>query len=321
MELTLLYYFKTVAEIENITKAAESLYISQPALSKAISKLEKSLGVTLFERRKGRICLSAMGKVYYDYVSSAFQVLEKGEEKLMELKKESDDSVSIASPVAGVLHELIYDFLSSGERVSINQYLYEEHILESELLSGKLDFAVTPVTIENSEIEQIKLMEEEVFIVVSESHPLADRRLVALADFKDDCFLVNEASFDQKIIKVLCGMAGFTPNILLHSNEGELIEDALRNNLGVCLIPANLLYKRNIDGVKILRSTDVEMVRLLSVAKRRDRILQPNAARLYHHTIHFFQNLGKELHTSFDAMFPEAELDGRKRLGINNLKS
>ena len=43
MELTLLYYFKTVAELENITKAAETLYISQPALSKAIAKLEKEM--------------------------------------------------------------------------------------------------------------------------------------------------------------------------------------------------------------------------------------------------------------------------------------
>ena len=90
MELTLLYYFKTVAEIENITKAAETLYISQPALSKAIAKLEKNLDVTLFERRKGRISLSAMGKVYYDYVSSAFQVLEQGEKKLAEIKKQSE---------------------------------------------------------------------------------------------------------------------------------------------------------------------------------------------------------------------------------------
>ena len=81
MELSLLYYFKTVAEQENITKAAELLYISQPALSKAIAKLEKSLDVTLFERRKGRISLSSMGRVYYEYVSSAFQVLESGEKK------------------------------------------------------------------------------------------------------------------------------------------------------------------------------------------------------------------------------------------------
>ncbi|MDD6023505.1 MAG: LysR family transcriptional regulator [Oscillospiraceae bacterium] len=320
MELTLLYYFKTVAEMENITKAAESLYISQPALSKAIAKLEKSLGVTLFERRKGRISLSAMGQVYYEYVSSAFHVLETGEKKLEELKQQSGDTVSVASPVAGLLHEPIYNFLSSGEQVQIHQYFYEEHILESELLSGKLDFAVTPITIENSEIEQIKLMEEEVFIVVSQDHPLATQKYIRLADLKDDGFLVDEASFDQKIIRVLCGIAGFEPQILLHSNEGDLIDDALRNNLGVCLVPANLIYRKNMRNLAILRSTDVELVRLLSVAKRRDRIFQANAARLYHYTIHYFQNLGQELDEYFGNLLPEKQFSGRKSFGINNLK-
>ncbi len=320
MELTLLYYFKTVAEMENITKAAETLYISQPALSKAIAKLEKSLDVTLFERRKGRISLSAMGKVYYEYVSSAFQVLEQGERKLSEIKKQSGDTVSIASPCAGVLHELIYDFLSGGELVQINQYLYEESILESELLSGKLDFAVTPVTIENSEIEQIKLMEEEVFIVVSEKHPLAKEKYVRLADFAEDQFLVNESSFDQKIVKVLCGIAGFEPNILLHSNEGALIDDALRHNLGVSLVPANLIYRKNMRGLQPLRSTDVVLKRLLSVAKRRDRIFQSNAARLYHYAIHYFQSFGRELDDYFAEAFPENNFGSRKSLGIHNLK-
>lgn len=320
MELTLLYYFKTVAEIENITKAAEQLYISQPALSKAIAKLEKSLDVTLFERRKGRISLSAMGRVYYEYVSSAFQVLETGETKLKELKEQSGDTVSIASPVAGVLHELIYNFLSSGERVQVHQYFYEEHILESELLSGKLDFAVTPITIENSEIEQIKLMEEEVFVVVSQKHPLAGKQYVRLADLRDEVFLVDEAGFDQKIVQVLCGLAGFEPKILLHSNEGGLISDALRGNLGVCLVPANQIYRSNMKNLSVLRSTDVELRRLLSVAKRRDRILQANAARLYHYTIHYFQNLGREMEEFFGEMFPENQFEGRKNLGINNLK-
>lgn len=320
MELTLLYYFKTVAEMENITKAAETLYISQPALSKAIAKLEKSLDVTLFERRKGRISLSSMGKVYYDYVSSAFQVLEQGEKKLSEIKLQSDDTVSVASPIAGVLHDLIYDFLASGERVQIHQYLYEEHILESELLSGKLDFAVTPVTIENSEIEQIKVMEEEIFIVVSDKHPLAEQKYVRLSDFSEDNFLINEASFDQKIVKVLCGLAGFEPKIYLHSNEGELIEDALRNNFGVSLVPACLIYRKNMRGLRVLRSTDVELKRLLSVAKRRDRIFQSNAARLYHYTTHYFKGLGRELDDYFSEVFPERDFGTQKSLGIHNLK-
>ena len=320
MELSLLYYFKTVAELENITKAAESLYISQPALSKAISKLEKSLGVALFERRKGRILLSAMGKVYYEYVSSAFQVLEQGEKKLSELMEQSGDTVAVGSPVAGVLHDLICDFLSSGEQVQIQEFLYAESMLESELLSGKLDFAVTPITVENSEIEQLTLMEEEIFIVVSQHHPLADRKYARLADFSGDSFLVDESGFDQKIIRVLCGIAGFEPQILLHSNEGALVDDALRSNLGVSLMPAYLIYRKDMQGLRVLRSTDVELIRLLSIAKRRDHYLQSNAARLYHYAIHYYQNLGKELDAYFARIFPQREFEGRKRLGINNLK-
>lgn len=320
MELSLLYYFKTVAEQENITKAAELLYISQPALSKAIAKLEKSLDVTLFERRKGRISLSAMGRVYYEYVSSAFQVLESGEKKLEEMKESSGEMVSIASPVAGVLQELIYNFLLSGDLIQINQYLYEEHILESELLSGKLDFAVTPITIENSEIEQIKLMDEDIFIVVSQDHPLAKEKYVRLYDLKDDYFLVDEASFDQKIVRVLCGIAGFEPKILLHSNEGDLIDDALRSNLGVALVPANLIYRKNLSRLAVLRATDVELVRLLSIAKRRDRIFQANTARLYHYTIHYFKHLGQELHEYFGQLLPEQPDVAKKGLGINHLK-
>ena len=321
MELSLLYYFKTVAEMENITRAAEALYISQPALSKAIAKLEKNLDVTLFDRRKGRISLSPMGQVYYEYVASAFQVLEQGEKRLEELMERSGDTVSVASPVAGVLHELIYDFLNTGERVKIHEYLYAESMLESELLSGKLDFAVTPVTIENSEIEQIKLMEEEIFIVVSREHPLAAEKYVPLKAFQSDSFLVDEASFDQKIVKVLCGIAGFEPDILLHSNEGELIDDTLRRGMGVSLIPGGLIYRKNMNGLTALRCTDVELVRMLSIAKRRDRYFQANAARLYRHTIHYFQTLGRALDEYFGREFPRSDFPDRKRLGINNLKS
>jgi hypothetical protein len=73
-------------------------------------------------------------------------------------------------------------------------------------------------------------------------------------------------------------------------------------------------------NLAVLRSTDVALVRLLSVAKRRDRILQANAARLYHYTIHYFENLGRELGEYFGEMFPETEFEGQKNLGINNLK-
>jgi len=79
MELTYLYYFKVIAEKENMSRAAEQLHVSQPALSKTISKLEKSLGVTLFERKKGRISLSPIGAEFYRQVVKAFDCLDEGQ--------------------------------------------------------------------------------------------------------------------------------------------------------------------------------------------------------------------------------------------------
>ena len=323
-ELPLLYYFKTVAEMENITKAAESLYISQPALSKAISKLERTLDVTLFDRKKGRISLSSMGRIYYQYVASAFQVLEQGEHQLELLRQESNDSIAIASPVGDWLSALVYEFVSScqdSDRLSIKQYLYSEYYLESELLSGNLDFVVTPITIENNEIEQRKLAEEEIFLVVGRSHPFAEKKYIRLAECRNDAFLINESSFDAKIVERLCSLVGFAPHILLHTNEAGALYDALIHNLGISLIPASALYHQDLNHLSILRITDLEVVRLISIAKRRDRYLPPNANRLYHYAVNYYQNLGAELQSHFDSIFTETIFPGRTNFGINELKT
>ena len=323
MELTSLYYFKVVAELENITKAAESLYISQPALSKSIAKLEKSLGVSLFERRRGRLNLSPMGKIYYEYVSNAFAVLQQGERRLEELKRNSGDRVSVASPVSALLHGLVHDFVAShnAENIQINQFLFSQDILETKLLMGELDFAVTPITIENKEIDQIKLMDEEIFAVVNQDHPLASRQYVALEELKDEKFLVNESSFDIKIVRINCGLVGFDPHVLLCSNESQLIYAALRDNLGVSLIPASQLNDPELTHVTALRVTDVELVRLISVAKRRDRTFSANAELLYNHAVQYYRALGQRLAQQFGQAFPYNDFPNRKRLGINQLKS
>ena len=72
MELTQLQYFRTVARIQNITRAAKALHISQPALSRAISRLEEELDASLFERSGNRITLSPSGVAFLNRVDQIF---------------------------------------------------------------------------------------------------------------------------------------------------------------------------------------------------------------------------------------------------------
>ncbi|GAA4299193.1 LysR family transcriptional regulator [Anaerocolumna aminovalerica] len=84
MEQNLSQYkiFNTVAAVGNISHAAKELYISQPAISKAISRLESDLGVTLFTRTSRGVKLTEEGALFYEYTKSAFDTLSQGEENI-----------------------------------------------------------------------------------------------------------------------------------------------------------------------------------------------------------------------------------------------
>jgi len=80
MELQQLKYFKTVAQIGKISEAAEALFISAPALSTSISRLEKELGMNLFDRSSNRIVLNAQGQIFLKYVNQVFASLDSAKQ-------------------------------------------------------------------------------------------------------------------------------------------------------------------------------------------------------------------------------------------------
>ena len=78
MDLLQLQYFRTIAQYENLTKAAQALFVSQPNLSTSLSRLEEDLGVKLFERRRGKIALTSNGKLFLTYVERVLGELDNG---------------------------------------------------------------------------------------------------------------------------------------------------------------------------------------------------------------------------------------------------
>ena len=321
MELTYLYYFKVIAEKENMSRAAEQLHVSQPALSKTISKLEKSLGVTLFERKKGRINLSPIGAEFYRQVVKAFDCLDEGQRIIDEYKSSASNSVTIGCIVAELLNTLLQSYLQSHrqESLRISHFLYSPEMLQEQLLNGKQDFALTPIPLYSPEIKQIKLMDEEILLVVGKTHPLAKQRFVRLEDCKNENFLVNEASFDRFAVMDNCKMVGFTPNITLSSNESRIIDEALESGRGVSFVPANVFYEKDkLDSpVTALRFSDVEVYRFISIVSRKDRTLLEMPKKLYDYAVEFFRDYGRQLQEFVDGYFPPMEFGERKSIGLN----
>ncbi len=137
--------FYEVAKYKNITKAAQSLYISQPAVTMSIKKLEEQLEMTLFVRTKRGVILTSEGSILYDYVKEAMDSIKIGENKIANLKKLETGSIRIGIGTTLTKHFLIKYlevFHKQYPKVTINIDTSVTSQTLKNLENGKIDMAV-----------------------------------------------------------------------------------------------------------------------------------------------------------------------------------
>ena len=154
--------FYTVAKHSNITKAAESLYISQPAVTMSIKKLEDLLNTTLFVRNKRGVTLTTEGKVLYEHVASAIDNIKIGENRLASLKTLESGSIRIGIGTTLTKYFLmphLEKFHKKYPKISINIDTSMTSEVLKKLDEGKLDIAIIANdtdNIKNFNVQEIK---------------------------------------------------------------------------------------------------------------------------------------------------------------------
>lgn len=250
MELLQLRYFRTVARMEHMTKAAEELCIAQPALSKTISRLEENVGVPLFDRHGGRIRLNAFGKAFLDKVEKALTLLEEGKKEVSELAGLEQGSIHLATSTLDRLSDALGEFLALHPEVNfrITQASMEEmaHLVET----GEVDMCFTPLPIDRPDISTASVLKEDVYLAVPQGHRFAGRKSIRLSELAEDPFIGYKEGFPvQKMNDLLFQEAGITPNFVCRVDEPAGIASLVRAGLGVALVgncggsgsPLNLL--------------------------------------------------------------------------------
>ena len=147
-QLSLYHIFQAVAESGNISQAAKTLYISQPAVSKSIHKLEEELGTVLFVRTSRGVLLTEEGKILYEHTKQAFSLLDQGKRQLELRKSKETGELRIGASTTlckYILLPLLKNFIREHPniRVSIHcQSTFETmHLLEE----GKVDLGLTGI--------------------------------------------------------------------------------------------------------------------------------------------------------------------------------
>ncbi len=170
-----LEYVLALAEERSMTRAAQKLFISQPTLTKYITRLEADLGVQLFDRSTQPIRITRAGQVFIEDMQKI-----QNREMIMRsrLKAIGRDAATFSIGIATiraeyVLPRVVPGFLAKHPHVSINTDARIENVLESAVAAGELDAAVGALTLAYDELEYMFLREDEVLLLISREHPAA----------------------------------------------------------------------------------------------------------------------------------------------------
>ncbi|SDK53720.1 DNA-binding transcriptional regulator, LysR family [Paenibacillus sp. ov031] len=186
MDIRVLKYFLTVANVGNITKAAEILHITQPTLSRQLMDLEEELGTRLFIRGKRQITLTDSGLLFQQRVKEIISLLDKTERDLAEQKDLIGGVVSIGcveSTVSRALPELLEEFSNRHPRVQYELYSADGDDIREKLDRGNIDIGIFLEPIEAAKYEYIRLPYEEKWgILMRRDDPLAQKKFIGIED-------------------------------------------------------------------------------------------------------------------------------------------
>lgn len=272
MEWQQLAYFRVVGRTQNVTRAAQQLGMTQPALSRALGRLERELGVELFERAGRNVRLTRHGEAFLPYVERALRDVEDGRRHLADLSGVEHGTIAL-----GFLHTLGAELVPGlvrgfqarhpGVRFDFNQNASAQ--LVRQVLAGELDLSLTSGPVTDPGLTWTPLGDEEVILIVPRGHRLAKRRAVRLHATAGEAFVsYKPGTAIRELSDALCRQAGFAPRITFEGEESGTVAGFVAAGLGIAIVPAAIPPAR---GIVRLHVTEPVARRSIGVIRSTNR--------------------------------------------------
>ena len=230
--------FIKVAELKNITSAAESLFLTQPTLSRKLAKLEAELGKELIRRTKKGIELTPDGLVFYEQCKQLVSVLDGLEDPQTVVKNITGTlKVGYQRPTLDFVIDFNSHFANIYPDVNLVSVRLGKQNVVNELLYGDLDMSIiSEHELKNFSkvIQWIPIGSCKMAIMLSHRHPLANRKVIHIRELKDEKFVMLDRNIAPVKIDELyahCNDNGFVPNVVKVEKEHlDIVADVVTLN-------------------------------------------------------------------------------------------
>jgi LysR family cyn operon transcriptional activator len=243
-------YLLAVAEHRNFTRAADSLHISQPALSQQIRQIENEIGGQLFDRSGRVVQLTDFGAAYIEFAHRALLDLEAGQRALHDVRDLSRGHLRLAfTPTFTeyLVAPVIDRFHASYPGITIEMAEMALEAIESGLNDDRIDLAIGFTDIRSDDIEPEPLFQEQITLIVSNDHPLArqrssvtSRKLAALP-----LALLSGQFVSRFFVDSYFESQGFKPKVVMQANSISALLKIVRKGQVATLLPSALQYEHD----------------------------------------------------------------------------
>lgn len=250
MNLRHLQIFKIVCEEENITKAAEKLFISQPAVSKAIHELEADLNVSLFDRISQKIYLNETGRQFLVKVSELLKLYDHLKQDIEKLETQAMIKLGSSITIANfILPKVITDFKKSYPKTSTKVMIANARKIEEMVYNNEVDLGVVEGLVYNEELVKIPFSSYQLTVICSPAHPFAFKEAIDIRVLlKEQLLLREQGSAIRDVFDSALSLQDIKVTPEWTSINSQALIQAVKQNLGISVLPRILVREELIKG-------------------------------------------------------------------------
>lgn len=278
MTLRHLRIFVAVCQHQSITRAAEALYLAQPAVSLAIRELEEYYGIRLFDRISRRLYLTESGKQFLKVAVHITELVNSMETSIRNWDRLGTIRIGSSVTIGNtLLPDYIHQFQTSHPQAEVIVIIENSQALESLILQNELDLALIEGTLHHNELHAIPFASDELILICGPTHPFAAHKQITIEQLRHQKFILREqGSAGRELFESLLQLHEIPIEQIGHSISTQALLKFVANGFALSVVPRSLA-KQQLESHEILEINlcDAALQRSFSLIHHQNKFIPP----------------------------------------------
>ena len=277
MDLDQLHTFLEIVRLKSFSKAAETCFRTQPAISAQVRQLEQELNTSLFDRLGTRIALTPAGRILAEYAEQILDLRRRAQDAINELERVPRGALMIAANEATCMYVLPRVFSNYAQRFPnvelLVERIYGAKVVQA-VMENQADFGFTQLPVEERKLQIVKIHSDEIQLIVPAGHPLASRRSVSCQDIVAHPLLMPKSGNTRSRLNAWMEMVEDLIHISMELDSTEMIKRFVMAGLGISFVAASHSREEVESGRLVALSLAPEpVIRHIGLIYRKDKAL------------------------------------------------